>query len=341
MKKIIISVIVIIVLAVAGFFLWQKTSSPVQNNSIVDVDGSSTVFPITEAMAEEFQKEHENIQVVVGISGTGGGFKRFCRGETHINDASRPIKEAEIQLCLENNIEYLELPIAFDGLAVMVHPSNTWVDYLTVAELKKMWEPSAQDSVLYWDQIRSGWPHKKINLYGAGADSGTYDYFTEAIVGKEGESRGDFVASEDDNVLVQGISSDPLSLGFFGFAYYHENREKLKLIPISKSGSLESAVLPNPETINDGSYSPLSRPIFIYASLKAIEQSAVSEFIDFYLHPSNAQKLVSEVGYVPFTALFYELIGKRFEAKITGSVFEKAGSQTGVTLEQLFSMEEK
>ena len=305
MKKLIIAVIVIIVLVVAGFFLWQKTSFPGQNKSIVDVDGSSTVFLITEAMAEEFQKEHDNIQVVVGISGTGGGFKRFCRGETHINDASRPIKEAEIQLCLENNIEYLELPIAFDGLAVMVHPSNTWVDYLTVAELKKMWEPGAQDAVLYWDQIRSGWPHEKINLYGAGADSGTYDYFTEAIVGKEGESRGDFVASEDDNVLVQGISSDPLSLGFFGFAYYHENREKLKLIPISKDGSMDGAVLPNPETINDGSYSPLSRPIFIYANLKAIEQPAVSEFIGFYLHPSNAQKLVSEVGYVPFSTSFY------------------------------------
>src|SRR3989338_10467729 len=189
MKKFIISVIAIIILAVAGFFLWQKTGSPDQNKSIVDVDGSSTVFQIKEAMAEEFQKEHENIQVVVGISGTGGGFKRFCRGETHINDASRPIKESEVELCTQNNIQYIELPIAFDGLAIMVLPSNDWVDYLTVAELKKIWEPESQNNVMYWNQIRSEWPAEKINLYGPGADSGTYDYFTEAIVGKEGSSR--------------------------------------------------------------------------------------------------------------------------------------------------------
>ena len=293
MKKIIVGAVAVIIALAGGFFLWQNMGSPSQDKSVVDIDGSSTVFPITEAMAEEFQKEHDNVQVVVGISGTGGGFKRFCRGETHINDASRPIKETEVRLCAENNIQYIELPIAFDGLAVMVHPSNDWVDYLTVAELKKMWEPGAEDTVMYWNQIRPEWPKEKINLYGAGSDSGTYDYFTEAIVGKEGESRGDFVASEDDNVLVQGISSDPLSLGFFGFAYYHENREKLKLVPISKSGTKETAVLPNPETINNGSYSPLSRPIFIYASLQAVETPAVSQFIAFYLNPANAQKLVA------------------------------------------------
>ncbi|HLD70407.1 MAG TPA: PstS family phosphate ABC transporter substrate-binding protein [Negativicutes bacterium] len=341
MKKIIVGAVAVIIALAGGFFLWQNMGSPSQDKSVVDVDGSSTVFPITEAMAEEFQKEHDNVQVVVGISGTGGGFKRFCRGETHINDASRPIKETEVRLCAENNIQYIELPIAFDGLAVMVHPSNDWVDYLTVAELKKMWEPGAEDTVMYWNQIRPEWPKEKINLYGAGSDSGTYDYFTEAIVGKEGESRGDFVASEDDNVLVQGISSDPLSLGFFGFAYYHENREKLKLVPISKSGTKETAVLPNPETINNGSYSPLSRPIFIYASLQAVETPAVSQFIAFYLNPANAQKLVSEVGYVPFSTPFYELVGNRFEAKITGSVFGNNGGQAGATLEQLYSMEEK
>src|SRR3989338_3727696 len=216
MKKIIFFIIGgVIIVAIAGLLFWQQQNNPSSSvNGTVIVDGSSTVFPITEAMAEEFQKENKDAQVVVGISCTGGGFKRFCRGETHINDASRPIKESEVELCTQNNIQYIELPIAFDGLAIMVHPSNDWVDYLTVAELKKIWEPESQNNVMYWNQIRSEWPAEKINLYGPGADSGTYDYFTEAIVGKEGSSRGDFVASEDDNVLVQGISSDALSLGF-------------------------------------------------------------------------------------------------------------------------------
>ena len=344
MKKIIFFIIGgVIIVAIAGLLFWQQQNNPSSSvNGTVIVDGSSTVFPITEAMAEEFQKENKDAQVVVGISGTGGGFKRFCRGETHINDASRPIKESEVELCTQNNIQYIELPIAFDGLAIMVHPSNDWVDYLTVAELKKIWEPESQNNVMYWNQIRSEWPAEKINLYGPGADSGTYDYFTEAIVGKEGSSRGDFVASEDDNVLVQGISSDSLSLGFFGFAYYQENKEKLKLIPISpeKSGMMQSAVLPSIETVNDGSYKPLSRPIFIYVSAQALENKIVSDFVSFYINPSNAEKLVSEVGYVPFPESLYELVGKRFSVKKTGSIFDKSGSQVGLTLEQLLRKEE-
>lgn len=319
-----------------------SVSEQTQTTSMVTIDGSSTVFPITEAMAEEFQKVNRNTQVVVGIAGTGGGFKRFCRGETHINDASRPIKEAEVELCKENNIEYIELPIAYDGLAVMVHPSNDWVDYLTVAELKKIWEPEAQNVVLRWNQIRPEWPDKPISLYGAGADSGTYDYFTEAVVGKEGSSRGDFVASEDDNVLVQGISTDPNALGFFGYAYYQENKDKLKLVPISADidGGFSTAVLPAPTTINDGSYKPLSRPIFLYVTTTAADDPAVSSFIDFYLDPANLQALVTEVGYVPLPLQLNELTSKRYREKTAGSMF-KSGSQAGITLEQLLQGESR
>ena len=311
-------------------------TASVTPKSTVQIDGSSTVFPITEAMAEEFQKENPTTQVVAGISGTGGGFKRFCRGETDINDASRPIKEAEVKLCTENGIEYIELPIAYDGLAVMVHPSNDWVDYLTVAELQRIWEPEAQNTIMRWNQIRPEWPDKAISLYGPGVDSGTYDYFTEAIVGKEGASRGDFVASEDDNVLVQGISTDPSSLGFFGFAYYQENKDKLKLVPIDNTdqGSAENALLPTPGTINDGSYRPLSRPIFIYVSSKTIEDPAVTRFVNFYIDPDNAEKLVSEVQYIPLPKDLYTLVGQRFREKTYGSLFEP-GSQVGVTLQQL------
>ena len=341
MNKIIFGLLAIIILITAGFFLLQKKDAPVAVKTTVKIDGSSTVFPITEAMAEEFQKEHKDTQVVVGISGTGGGFEKFCRGEIHISNASRPIKSTEIELCKQNNIEFIELPIAFDGLSVMVHPSNDWVDYFTVTELKKIWQPEAQNTLLYWNQIRKEWPNKKLNLYGPGTDSGTYDYFTQAVVGREGSSRADFTASEDDNVLVQGISSDPLSLGFFGFAYYQENQEKLKLVPISKDekGKLQDAVLPSTETINNGTYQPLSRPIFIYPSRQAVEDETVSQFISFYINSDNAQKLVSEVGYVPLPKELYLSVEKRFQNKTTGSIFTKSGSQTGVTLEQLL-MEE-
>ncbi|MDO8649276.1 MAG: PstS family phosphate ABC transporter substrate-binding protein [Candidatus Peregrinibacteria bacterium] len=315
--------------------------SPGTQKSTVEIDGSSTVFPITEAMAEEFQKANPDTQVVVGISGTGGGFERFCRGETHINDASRPIKAAEATACTEKGIEYIELPIAYDGLAVMVHPSNDWVDYLTVAELKKMWEPEAQNTVMRWNQIRPEWPDEPLSLYGAGVDSGTYDYFTQAIVGKEGSSRGDFVSSEDDNVLVQGIASDPNALGFFGYAYYDANKEKLKLIPIAPGaeGTAADAILPAPATINDGYYQPLSRPIFIYVSRSAADDAAVASFVSFYIDPTNAEKLVSEVQYVPLPEELYTVIRKRFQERTIGSIFENAGSQVGVTLEELLNRE--
>lgn len=310
--------------------------------TLVKVDGSSTVFPITEAVAEEFQKTHAKVRVTVGISGTGGGFKKFCVGETDISDASRPIKVSEVELCTDNRVGYIELPVAYDGIAVMVNPKNDWVDHLTVQELKKMWEPGAQRKVIRWSQIRAGWPEKEIHLFGAGSDSGTYDYFTEAIVGKEHSSRGDYTASEDDNVLVQGIATDPLALGFFGLAYYETNKDKLKLVPIDdgnpKNG--DGPILPSAETVKNSTYQPLSRPIFIYASKKSADRPEIVDFVKFYL--TAGRPLVREVGYIPLSDEVYELGLKRFERRVVGSVFGgKGGSQIGVTLETLLAAESK
>lgn len=260
----------------------------------ITIDGSSTVYPITEAVAEEFNHEYPKVKVTIGVSGTGGGFKKFSRGEIDISDASRPIKEAEIAACKENNIEYSEFSVAYDGLAVLINPENTWVDHFTVEELKKIWEPDAQGKIMKWNQIRPEWPDQEIHLFGPGIASGTYDYFTEAIVGKSGSSRGDFTASEDDNVLVQGISGDKLGLGFFGLAYYAENKDKLKLVGVDGG---KGVVLPSLETVKNGTYSPLSRPLFIYVNNKALEKPEVSAFVEYYL--KNTSTLSSEVGYIP------------------------------------------
>jgi phosphate transport system substrate-binding protein len=275
----------------------------------VKVDGSSTVFPITEAVAEEFGKvrEHRRIRVTVGVSGTGGGFKKFLAGETDINDASRPIKQREIDIARKNGIQYIELPVAYDGLSVVVNKSNTWVDYLTVAELHKIWKPGS--TVKTWKDIRSNWPDKKIQLYGPGTDSGTFDYFTEVINGKSQVSRSDFTKSEDDNVLVTGVAGDKGSLGYFGFAYYVENKDKLKVVPI-KQGS-KKPVAPTMTTINNGSYAPLSRPIFIYVNLKSAKKPEVREFVRFYL--KQAKELVKEVGYVPLPDQNYQKHLDKFE----------------------------
>jgi phosphate transport system substrate-binding protein len=306
------------------------------------VDGSSTVYPITEAMAEEFGKLQPEVRVTVGVSGTGGGFEKFCNGETDISDASRPIKPSETEACAANGIEYIELPVAYDGLAVMVNPANDWVDYMTVAELKKLWEPAAQGEVMRWSQVREGWPDEEIHLYGAGTDSGTYDYFTQAIVGEEGSSRGDFQASEDDNVLVQGIAGDPLALGFFGLAYYQENQDILKLVPINDEDETNGAgpILPSEETVNDGTYQPLARPIFIYVRQEAAERPEVQGFVDFYLNVENATNLVREVGYVPLPASIIELAQGRFGNRVLGSIYGGEGSQVGVTLEDLLKAEQ-
>ncbi len=282
--------ILLAVISVVGYQKLAVAADPIK------VDGSSTVFPITEAVAEEFGKSGGG-KVIVGISGTGGGFKRFCRGETDISNASRPIKQKEIDACREGGIQYIELPVAYDGLAVIVNPRNTWVDYLTVEELKKIWEPGAQNVIMKWSQVRGGFPAEDLQLFGPGTDSGTFDYFTEAINGKSGSSRGDFTASEDDNVLVEGVASSRGGLGYFGLAYYEENTDKLKIVPV-KDTSGARAVTPSKETVLEGRYTPLSRPLFIYVSKNSLKtKPAVKSFVQYYLQ--NAAVLAEEVGYVP------------------------------------------
>jgi phosphate transport system substrate-binding protein len=316
-------------------------SSSSATASVVTLDGSSTVFPVSEAVAEEFQKTNPGVRVTVGISGTGGGFQKFCRGETDISNASRPITATETEACAKSSIAFIELPVAYDGLAIVVNPKATWADALTVAELKTMWAPEAQDKVKRWTQVRPGWPDRELHLFGAGVDSGTYDYFTQAIVGKEGASRGDFTSSEDDNVLVQGIANDELALGFMPYAYYAENRDALKLVPVDdgKPDNGSGPILPSVDTVKGGTYQPLSRPVFIYVSIKALDRPEVLRFVDFYLTQGGA--LAEEVGYVPLGERGYQLVGEHFTARKTGSVFEHAGSQVGLTIEQLLARETK
>jgi phosphate transport system substrate-binding protein len=266
---------------------------------VVRLDGSSTVYPISEAVAEEFPSVAPDVRVTVGVSGTGGGFKKFLAGEIDINDASRPISESEKAEATTKGLEYLEIPVAYDGLSVVVNPNNTWVDHLTVAELQMIWQPGS--TVDSWDDIRPEWPAQPIRLYGAGTDSGTFDYFTEVINGEAGASRPDYTASEDDNVLVQGIEGDENALGYFGFAYFQENQDKLKLVPID-GGS--GPITPNATTINDGSYAPLSRPIFIYLSKDGAAKAQVRAFVEFYLE--IAPQMVSEVGYIPLPEAEYQ-----------------------------------
>jgi phosphate transport system substrate-binding protein len=303
---------------------------------VVQVDGSSTVFPITEAVAEEFQKAKKGkVKVTVGIAGTGGGFKKFCRGETDISDASRPILKQEMETCKSAGIEYFELPIAYDALTVMVNPKNDWVKALTVADLKKMWEPSAQGKVSNWNQVRSEWPNAPLKLFGPGADSGTFDYFTEAIVGKAKSSRGDFTASEDDNVLVQGIANDRNALGYFGFAYYVENQNKLKAVPIDGG---KGPVTPSAKTVEDGTYQPLSRPIFIYVSKKSMDKPEVREFVEFYL--KNAPTLVKQVKYVPLPQNIYTVGTEHLKKGKIGTMFG-GEAEVGVKIEDLMKREAK
>ena len=265
----------------------------------IEIDGSSTVGPITIAVAEEFGKVNPNVRVNVGISGTGGGFKRFIAGDTVINDASRPIRDEERDHAQNNEINYIELPVAIDGLAVVVNRDNTWVDYLTVEELKKIWGPGSK--ITKWNEVRSEWPNKKINLYGPGTDSGTFDYFTKVINGEEGATRADFTASEDDNVLVQGIQGDSNGLAYFGYAYYAANSHKLKIVAIDAG---KGPVTPTLSTVSSGEYSPLSRPIFIYVNKEALDLPEVRAFVVFYIE--QAIKLVPEVGYVPFGSDSYD-----------------------------------
>ena len=307
--------------------------------SVIQIDGSSTVFPISEAVAEEFQKANTSVRVTVGISGTGGGFQKFCRGETDISDASRPISASEIEACSKAGIEYIELPVAYDGLALVVNPKNSWATSITVAELKKLWAPEAQGKITRWNQVRAGWPDREIHLFGAGVDSGTYDYFTEATVGKQGASRGDFTSSEDDNVLVQGVSSDELALGFIPLAYVEQNKAAMKIVPVDdgKKENGDGPIVPTAETVRNGTYQPLSRPLFIYVARKAADRPEVQRFVESYF---TAEALLREVGYVELTPQIYDLAKKHFADRKVGTAFGSGESQVGMTLEKLLAREQ-
>nr|MDP2190119.1 PstS family phosphate ABC transporter substrate-binding protein [Rhodoferax sp.] len=304
---------------------------------VVKIDGSSTVYPVTEAVAEEFQKANKGLKVTVGVSGTGGGFKKFCRGEIDIADASRPITASEMADCKKIGVEYFELPVAFDALTVVINPKNTWLKQATVAELKKMWEPAAQGKVMRWNQVNPTWPDQPMKLFGAGSDSGTFDYFTEAIVGKSKSSRGDFTASEDDNVLVQGVAGDVNAIGYFGYAYYAENTNKLKALPIvEKEG--KPAVSPSPETVIAGTYQPLARPIFIYINAKSLAKPEVKKFVDFYM--TQGAKMAKEVKYVPLPAAIYTANIKHMAENKKGTIFG-GKNEVGISIEELVKREAK
>lgn len=288
-------------------FACNNNKKETGDNSI-SIDGSSTVYPATEAVAEEFRSEDSGVNVTIGVSGTGGGFKKFGRGEVDIANASRPIKEEEIALAEENNISYVGLEVGNDGLAVVVHPENDWVTCITVEELKKIWEPAAQGNIKRWNQINPAWPDEEILLFGPGVASGTFDYFTEAVVGQSGSSRGDFTASEDDNVLVQGISGSKYGLAFFGLAYYEENSDKLKLVGVDGG---EGCVTPTLETVNNSTYTPLSRPLLIYVNSSSLKNQKVIDFVNFYL--DEAPSVLGEVGYFPLTSEEYQIEREKFQ----------------------------
>ena len=300
--------------------------------ALIKVDGSSTVYLLTEAVAEEFQKANRgSIRVTVGISGTGGGFKKFCRGETDIADASRPILKEEMDLCQKNGIAYYELPIAFDAMTVAVSPKNTWVTSMTVGELKKMWEPAAQNKITRWNQINSDWPDAPLVLFGPGSDSGTFDYFTDAVVGKAKASRGDYTASEDDNVIVQGIESNKNALGYMGFAYYAAQMKKLKAVAIVGKGG---PVLPSAENVINGTYQPLSRPLFIYVNESAAKRTEVKDFVAYYL--AEGPKLIAEVRYIPLPEQVYNKVGERFKKGDVGTGFGGV-PEVGLAVDEIMS----
>ncbi|MYE06490.1 MAG: PstS family phosphate ABC transporter substrate-binding protein [Chloroflexi bacterium] len=313
----------------------QASPASQQRNALtgeIQVDGSSTVFPITEAMAEEFGNlPDRNVRVTVGVSGTGGGFKRFCAGETDISNASRPIKDSEVELCSAAGIEFIEVPVAFDGLTVVINPDNDWVDFLTVDEINHIFRPD--DFAISWADVRDGFPDIEIALYAPGADSGTFDYFTEAINGDSGVHRSDNTTfSEDDNVLVQGVSSDRGGIGYFGFSYYTNNADALKAVPVVNDA--DEAVIPSNGTINDGTYNPLSRPLFVYVAAASLQREEVAAFVEYYL--SNGVWLVDtpEVGYVQLPQEIYAAIRSRVRNVVTGSAMATAAE--GATLAEIY-----
>lgn len=305
----------------------------VAQDAAIQVDGSSTVFPISEAFAEEYQIATGN-RVVVGVSGTGGGFKKFCRGETSFSGASRPIKDSEAKVCAENNIEFIELPVAMDALAVIVNPENP-INCMSVEELKAMFEPEAQGKITKWNQVNSEYPDADLAIFGAGTDSGTYDYFTFAVVGKEGASRGDFTATEDDNITIQGVSTDPYAIGFLGLAYVEENRGRVKPLEISYNGG--ECVAPTTETASEGTYQPLTRPLFMYVNKDHLESKAnVEDFAKFFFDPADAPDLVASTGYLALPKAAFAAAEAKIAARKTGSFFD-GGSKLGVKLSDLLA----
>jgi phosphate transport system substrate-binding protein len=323
-------------LLIIGLVIGSVSPTGSESTTLVKVDGSSTVFPITEAIAEEFQKETRGaVRVTVGISGTGGGFKKFCRGETDVQDASRPISASEMEVCRASGIQYYELPIAFDALTIAVSPQTTWIEAITIAELKQMWDPSSQGRVVKWNQVRSSWPDVPLKLFGAGSDSGTFDYFTEAVVGKAKASRGDYTASEDDNTLVQGISNDKNALGYIPYAYYEPNKKRLKAVAVDGG---HGSILPSRETVENGSYQPLSRPMFIYVNAKSAGKPEVKRFVEFYV--AQAPTLVPQVKYVPLPQQAYDLALAHFKNGKVGTAFQGV-STIGLKIEDLLRREAK
>ena len=309
-----------------------------KDEGTVHIDGSSTVFPIMSAVGAQFQKT-ELTKVAIAVSGTTGGFRKFCAGETDITGASRPIEASEEDACKKNGIEYVEVPIGYDGLSLLVNSKNDWAHDITVAELKKLWEPDAQGNITKWSQVRAGWPDREIHLYGAGTDSGTYDYFTDAIVGKEHSSRTDYTSSEDDDVLVKGVAGDVLALGFFGYMYYAKNKDKLNVLAVDDANPNNGAgpITPSPESIQNGTYQPLSRPLFVYAAEKSLGRAQVAAFMNFYLE--RGWKLVGQVGYVPLPASAYAFGMARVSARTTGSLFGGQGSQVGISVADILQKE--
>ncbi|MGG6293915.1 PstS family phosphate ABC transporter substrate-binding protein [Leptolyngbya sp. AN02str] len=299
------------------------------------IDGSSTVHPLTDEAVKEFEFEREDEpRFAIAFSGTTAGFRKFCAGETDITNASRPITSAEIAACKAAGVQYIELPVAFDALTVVVHPSNTWANDLTVEELKRLWEPAADGQMTTWNQIRAEWPNQPIQLYGAGQDSGTFDYFTEAIVGESGASRRDYTASEDDAVLVQGVANDPNGLGYFGYAYYEEAQTKLKPVAIADG---EEAVLPSDQAVVNNQYHPLARPLFIYVSVRSLQEKPVlREFVEYYL--THASNLANTVGYVPLSDETYQVVQDHLINTKVGTAFG-GKAQTDLTLDELLQRE--
>ena len=298
-----------------------------------NIDGSSTVFPITEAMVEDWGDSiGGSARVVIGISGTGGGFKKFCAGDADINDASRPSKASEVLKCAEGGIEFIELPVALDGLTLGVNPDNDFVSCLTIEELYTMWAPEAEGVIDRWNQVRADWPDEKLRLYGPGVDSGSFDYFTETINGEAQSSRGDFTSSERDNVLVRGIAGDRGSLGYFGYSYFVENRDILKMVAVDSGNG---CIKPTDETINDGTYSPLSRPIFIYVSKKAWKEPDVEDFVSYFVSYDRAE-LLRDLGFVPFPERVHDLVLDRFQRGLSGTIFGGENRQHG-TVEEILA----